>query len=369
MDLVFLVSRSSFDISGETLHCLDKFISFVLSRDFFSKVILLSYDDFLPDGLSSRVRMYSLRDFDPDNLDNEVLISIGLNYFDVNYTYLFDFHKNKNSTTTLPVKFMLDIHNRNVVEVDEKFTLKSFKFSSFSDEGYVFTNTFLTNKDVLKKIIDGAGKRDFLGRLLEGENANALPMSGEEINPFYINERKDKKKVVFIDRDGTINVDTGYVHRIEELEFVSGVIDFLKELQKYFDGFVIITNQAGVAKGKFSIDDFLKFEAYLEEQLRKAGITVIDSFYCPYHIDGIIEAYKKDSLLRKPNPGMVLLAANKHNIDIFNSIMVGDKESDRINLPYLKSYILLGNYEIKNRENIYKTYDEMLTAIIKDFKE
>ena len=336
MDLIFLVSESSFDFSEETLHSLDRFISFILNRNYFSRIILLSKENLPPDALFKKAEVILYKDLDTKKLENEVVISIGLNYFDIDYKYLFEFHKSRKSDITLPVKFMLNFQDRSIVKIDENFCLKNFEFSSFSEEGYVFTNTFLASKGVLKKIVDGLSRRDFFCRILEGENAGVLPISGKELNLFYVDNRLDKKKVVFIDRDGTINVDTGYVYKVEELEFVSGVIDFLKELQKYFDGFVIVTNQAGIAKGKFSIDDYINFETYLEEQLRKEGIKILDSFYCPYHRDGIVEKYKKESLLRKPNPGMVLLAAEKHNIDIFNSIMIGDKESDRINLPYLK---------------------------------
>jgi histidinol phosphatase-like enzyme len=88
----------------------------------------------------------------------------------------------------------------------------------------------------------------------------------------------------------------------------------------------------------------MEFERTIEEEMKKYGARIDRFYYCPYHPDGVIEKYRKDSIFRKPEPGMILKAANDMNISISKSVMVGDKESDRIKLPQLKSYVIKSRY-------------------------
>ena len=89
-----------------------------------------------------------------------------------------------------------------------------------------------------------------------------------------------------------------------------------------------MTNQAGIAKGKYTEEQFLELTKWMENQFLKQGIKITKTFYCPYHKDAIIEKYRQDSYDRKPNPGMILKAIEEFNIDPRQSIMIGDKESD-----------------------------------------
>ena len=91
---------------------------------------------------------------------------------------------------------------------------------------------------------------------------------------------------------------------------------------------IIITNQSGIARGIFSEKEFQSFMIKILDDFQKKGITIKDFFYCPYHTDAIKKKYKKDSYMRKPNPGMLLEAADKNLIDLTQSIMIGDKFSD-----------------------------------------
>ncbi len=124
-----------------------------------------------------------------------------------------------------------------------------------------------------------------------------------------------------------INVDKHYVYKIEDCEFIEEIFDICRAAKKSGYKLIVVTNQAGIAKGYFTEKDFHQFMDHVKAEFVRQGCPLDDIFYCPYHIDGFGK-YKKDSEDRKPNPGMILKAAQKHNIDLKQSILIGDKESD-----------------------------------------
>ena len=126
-----------------------------------------------------------------------------------------------------------------------------------------------------------------------------------------------KQKALFLDRDGVINVDKGYVGSIHDFEFLPGLWDFLEQFRDYL--FIVITNQSGIERGFYTEDDFLELMAWLREQFIKHGFSLHDVFFCPF---------LNDEKRRKPAPGMLLEAIEKHDIDIENSLFIGDKDSD-----------------------------------------
>lgn len=130
-----------------------------------------------------------------------------------------------------------------------------------------------------------------------------------------------QRKAVFLDRDGVINEDFGYVGRVEDFIFIDGVFEALKKLQQKGFLLVIVTNQSGIGRGYYSEEDFLKLSEYMKNELKKGGVTITDIFYCPHHPS-------KQCSCRKPKPQMILDAAKKYNIDLASSYLVGDKMSD-----------------------------------------
>ena len=131
------------------------------------------------------------------------------------------------------------------------------------------------------------------------------------------------KRALFIDRDGVINIDRGHVFLKEDFEFTAGIFELCR---KYIvDGFIIIviTNQAGIARGYYTEDDFKKLTDWMVEQFSKKGITITKVYHCPHHpdIDGPCDC-------RKPEPGMILQAVKDFGLDIGECILIGDKETD-----------------------------------------
>lgn len=135
-------------------------------------------------------------------------------------------------------------------------------------------------------------------------------------------------KAAFLDRDGVINRDAGYVHLIEDFEFLPGAIDGLRRLYEAGYALVIVTNQSGIARGLYDLADFDRLTAYLLAELALSGIIVTDVYHCPHLRDAAIEAYRVDCCCRKPQPGMLLRAIAEHVIDPSASVMIGDKPSD-----------------------------------------
>lgn len=151
-------------------------------------------------------------------------------------------------------------------------------------------------------------------------------------------------KALFLDRDGIINIDTAYLHKPEDVVFVDGIFDLCKAAEEKGYILVIVTNQAGIARGYYTEEDVKNLHIWLKDEFKKRDINIKDVFYSPYHTDGIVKEYVKDSDCRKPKPGMFIEAAEKYNIDFSASLMVGDKPSDRIEIDNLKSVILKSQY-------------------------
>ena len=135
-------------------------------------------------------------------------------------------------------------------------------------------------------------------------------------------------KVAFLDRDGVINVDFGYVHRWKQFVWVPGAIRAMKKLLAIGFEIIIITNQSGIARGFYTEEDFDKLMKKVKKELVSHNIKILDVFYCPHHIDGILKDYKIKCGCRKPKPGLINQAKKKYEIDLENSILIGDQESD-----------------------------------------
>lgn len=134
----------------------------------------------------------------------------------------------------------------------------------------------------------------------------------------------------FLDRDGVINVDSGYVGQWEDFEYLPDAVEGLKQLQNAGFKLFVVTNQSGIARGYYTEDDFLALTKAMTADLSAKGVTLAAVYYCPYLEDADLEPYRVASYLRKPEPGMLIQAAQDHDIDVSRSIMVGDKVSDMV---------------------------------------
>ena len=136
------------------------------------------------------------------------------------------------------------------------------------------------------------------------------------------------RPAAFLDRDGVINLDRGYVFRAADFEFVPGVFEGAAALQRLGFALVVITNQSGIGRGLYSESDFLALNRWMSSQFEQHSIHIDGTFYCPHHPTEALGRYRCDCDCRKPAPGMLLRAALELNLDLKRSAMFGDRVSD-----------------------------------------
>ena len=174
-------------------------------------------------------------------------------------------------------------------------------------------------------------------------------------------------QAIFLDRDGVINKDNGYISSWTDFHLINGVIDALSDLSTLKIHIFIITNQSGVARGLFSEDQLLDLHDRMIEFFLGKDINITSVEYCPHHPEGIINKYKKICDCRKPKPGMILKLRDKYNLDLQKSILVGDKESDiqaGISSGIKRCYLIKSKYHSSDykylRNNLKEVVDELI---------
>jgi len=135
-------------------------------------------------------------------------------------------------------------------------------------------------------------------------------------------------KALFLDRDGVINVEKNYVWRIEDFEFIPGIFELCARAQRLGFLLVVITNQAGIGRGYYTEADYQALTTWMLEQFLTRGIVIDRVYHCPFHPTAGVGEYRRDSYDRKPNPGMILSARDELNLDLTESVLLGDKDSD-----------------------------------------
>ncbi len=137
-----------------------------------------------------------------------------------------------------------------------------------------------------------------------------------------------KNTAIFLDRDGTINVEKNYLYKITEFEFLPGVIEALKLFQSHGFLLIIITNQSGIARGYYTEEQYHVLNNWMLEELKKNDVNIDAVYYCPHHSEAKIEKYCKNCSGRKPKLGMYERAVEDFNIDLSHSYVIGDKIRD-----------------------------------------
>ncbi len=135
-------------------------------------------------------------------------------------------------------------------------------------------------------------------------------------------------RLLFLDRDGVINVDHGYVSSPANFEFVPGIFDLVKNARQRDYGVVVVTNQSGIGRGYYTEDDFRALTDWMTAEFSAQNAPIDDVFFCPYHPEAKIEKFRRAHPWRKPGPGMLLAAKEKFQCDMAASVFIGDKETD-----------------------------------------
>ncbi len=131
------------------------------------------------------------------------------------------------------------------------------------------------------------------------------------------------RKALFLDRDGVINVDHDYVYKPEEFEFIDGIFELVRRYHEAGYLIIVVTNQSGIARGRYSEAEFLHVSAWMKAQFASHGGEIDEVFYCPHHPE-----FSGTCRCRKPSSGMLIDAQKKYDIDMSRSLLIGDKERD-----------------------------------------
>lgn len=136
------------------------------------------------------------------------------------------------------------------------------------------------------------------------------------------------KKALFLDRDGVINEDTGHPWRNTDITFIDGIFELVRTANILNYLVLVVTNQAGIAKGKYTVSDFHRLSSWMGDEFLQHGSRIDKFYFCPFHPDATVKAYQQDSFHRKPSPGMLLEAQAAFDLDLKQSIMIGDRMTD-----------------------------------------
>lgn len=151
------------------------------------------------------------------------------------------------------------------------------------------------------------------------------PVLGEDLAPLPAGERR---RVLFLDRDGIVNVNHGYVHRREDTDWIPGIFDLCRAAVAAGLGLVVVTNQAGIARGYYSAESFADYTRWMHGCFAREGAGVLATYFCPHHPEGAVAGLAVPCGCRKPAPGMLLRAAHDLQIDLAGSLLLGDSASD-----------------------------------------
>jgi len=257
--------------------------------------------------------------------------------FDIN---LNDLIKSKKKNTLGSIALIKNLSNKknkklNNLKISNKI-LSYDKYSELMNGGiYYFKKdifNYIENKQssleneilpnlINKKIISGKKFKQFFIDI--GTPKNFQKAGNLLFNHFY-------RPAVFLDRDGVINYDKGYVHKKKDFKFRPGVVKGLKFLCKHNYYIFIVTNQAGIGKKIFTMSDFIKLHIYIKKRLQNENVFIDNVSFSPFHPDSKIKRYKKNSLTRKPGNLMIERIKKQWHLNLSKSFMIGDKITDKI---------------------------------------
>lgn len=169
---------------------------------------------------------------------------------------------------------------------------------------------------------------------------------------------------IFLDRDGVIIEDFGYICSWDKVIFVPGVLNFMRKISELKIKIFIITNQSGIGRGFFSLDEFMKFNKLFINNLKKQNIEITKVYFCPHHPSKAKGIYRVLCWCRKPNPGMIQTALSEYDLNPQHCILIGDKNIDVMagqNAKLLKSFLIQDKALVP--ANHFKKYDKFSSVM------
>lgn len=276
--------------------------------------------------------------FAADKLDQTFFLLNGDSLFDFNWLDLPLVRAGNPATVgAIALRREPDASRFGVVELDGS-RVTGFRDRGSAAGGLINGGVYCLSRDILPALpTKGSLERDVFPELAKAGKLSGRPYSGFFIDigiPATYAQAADliavnrNKPALFLDRDGVLNVDRGYVFRPADLEWVPGAIEAVRQANDRGWYVFVVTNQAGVARGYYAENDIATFHSHMQDVLRSHGAHIDDFRYCPHHPDGSVAAYAKICDWRKPGPGMILDLMKIWPIDAANSLLIGDKATD-----------------------------------------
>lgn len=277
--------------------------------------------------------------FDLFGLDEAVVLN-GDTYVQVNYS---DFiRKSENEKLAVVLKQVENANRYGHVQVENGRIISMREKSPEPTAGLINAGIYKIRRDLFSA--DLPDKFSFEKDLLEPQIAALKPLYMQSDEYFidigvpesYAQACRELKSVIFgnpthkalfLDRDGVINEDKHHLHKIGDCEFMDGIFDLCRDYKRKGFEIVVVTNQAGIAKGLYSEADYFKLRDFIHAEFEKQKCPIAAEYFCPYHPEGNGK-YKRVSFYRKPAPGMILRAAKDLNLDLAKSVLIGDAETD-----------------------------------------
>jgi D-glycero-D-manno-heptose 1,7-bisphosphate phosphatase len=155
------------------------------------------------------------------------------------------------------------------------------------------------------------------------------------------------RPALFLDRDGVVNHELGYIYRPDEISWLPGIFSLCRAARARGYALIVITNQSGIGRGFYSESDFHSLMSWMQSEFAAQGAPLDAYYFCPHHPDHGLEKYRHECSDRKPAPGMLLRAAREHNLNLAQSVLAGDRCSDVAagNAAHLKKVFLLAGTE------------------------
>ena len=274
-----------------------------------------------------------------DKLQDSFMVINGDSWLDTNFARFFAFARDCTTQGCVLLRQMKDCSRYGSVQRDGDHIVAFREKGPDGGIGVINGGVYIFDKSVIPLVAQTpcSMETDILPLLAARGQLSGMVADGYFIDigipedyarAQYELPRRLHRPAVFFDRDGVLNVDTGWVGRIDEFRWTPGAIDAVRFVNDAGYHVFVVTNQAGVAKGLYTEAAVHTLHAHIRLELLAAGAAIDDVRYCPYHPEAKIEQYRKQSPWRKPNSGMILDLMEKWDVEKSRSLLVGDKETD-----------------------------------------
>jgi D,D-heptose 1,7-bisphosphate phosphatase len=270
-------------------------------------------------------------------LDNDFVFCNGDTFFDINISDLiFEYFKNK-KIAQLALKKKNDTKKYDTFKIGKKSLLiddLESKSKLINSGICVFSKKIIPyllkegslEKSVYKKLIR---LKKIFGKEYKNDFLDMGSITSLKRLPKFL-KKISNKPCLFLDRDGVINKDTGYVHKKNDFIWRKGIFKFIKKYNDKNYYVIVITNQSGIGRGYYKETDLIKLNDWIKKEIRLYGGNVDKIYYAPFYKLSKLMKFRKNRNMRKPNVGMIIKAKKEFNIDISKSLLIGDSEVDKL---------------------------------------